>query len=64
MPHSNTHKIVANSGRAQESQQVSSANILRRYSEIMDFIRPDQPSKCTWRVGADQKENPHTKVPL
>lgn len=50
------------------SQQVLSdanvENILRQYTEIMDFIRPDQPSKCTWKVGADIKTTPHTVIPL
>lgn len=61
MPHE-VYKKVAPSEN--ELKQVSSENILRKYSEIMDFVRPDQPSKCTWHVGADQKNNPHTKVPL
>jgi len=26
-----------------------------------DFIRPDQPSKCTWTKDADPSASPHTK---
>lgn len=29
-----------------------------------DFERPDLPSKCTWKIGTDPEESPHTKVPL
>lgn len=29
-----------------------------------DFVRPDQPSKCTWHLGADPKTTPHTITPL
>lgn len=50
------------------SQQVFSGvnveNILRQYTEIMDFVRPDQPSRCTWKIGADKTTSPHTVVPL
>jgi len=27
----------------------------------MSFVRPDLPSRCTWRVGADPKDSPHVK---
>ena len=26
------------------------------------FVPPNVPARCTWKVGADAKENPHTKV--
>lgn len=30
---------------------------------MTDFIRPDQPSKCTWRPDASPSSSPHSKEP-
>lgn len=27
------------------------------------WIRPDLPSRCTWRLGATNSDSPHTRVP-
>lgn len=33
--------------------------------KLENFVRPDQPSKCTWHIGNnDEKNNPHTKRPF
>lgn len=46
---------------ASENCELSAATILRKYSGMTDFIRPDQPSKCTWKPGANPATSPHTK---
>jgi len=36
------------------------------HAELMkDFIRPDQVSRCTWKLGQEKPDNcPHTERPL
>lgn len=31
---------------------------------MADFIRPDQPSKCTWKPQGDKTKTVHTVRPL
>lgn len=43
------------------------AKILKGLPNVMpaDFVRPDQPSKCTWtREKTEQQTTPHTQRPL
>ncbi|KAF4524098.1 hypothetical protein B566_EDAN007681 [Ephemera danica] len=41
---------------------VYSSNMAASKGFDFDFIRPDQPSRCTWRPGADPATSPHTKL--
>uniref|UniRef100_A0A1A8I9V6 Cystathionine beta-synthase n=1 Tax=Nothobranchius kuhntae TaxID=321403 RepID=A0A1A8I9V6_NOTKU len=66
------HKPSANSGDAcqkvgEESQKKSETNKSDLTEEEADdeikWIRPDLPSRCTWRLGAPVSESPHSHPP-
>lgn len=42
--------------------EIQDVQLLKQKNKLtMDFVRPDQPSKCTWHIGVDQKNSPHTR---